>query len=189
MVLFLLCAPSAANDMIAICSPRAWAPLVRDAPYSTRFVCRKNSGPASSGSSGRAFRDSSGRRCEETFDAEGSPLFRIIDDVVAQKVYIVDPATGDVETDSYHGPGQTGWGFRQTGPVETGRKAMFHGVECLHFELTALDAAHSGKNAGETWLSKKLGIVMKDVNLIEGTTFEITEIDFGEPSKELFEVG
>jgi hypothetical protein len=174
--------------MITICSQRLWAPLVRNSPYSARFVCRKNSGQPSTGSSGWAFRDSSGRTRTETFDAEGRALFRIIDDVVAKKVHFVDPGTGEIETEPYEGPDRLGWGFGNTHAVETGRTETLHGVECLHFALTSLRPDHSGKNSGEAWLSKNLGIVMKDVNRIEDTTFEMIEIEFAEPSKELFEV-
>jgi hypothetical protein len=170
---------------IASFPPRAQAPVVRDRPYVAVFTCHdRESGKIVV--SGQMFRDSEGRSRID-YDLGGPPM-RIIDDAVKSSISFVFMQERAFQTEKYHQK-PTDWAFRSVIPTHTGEIAQITGIQCERVSFRHFpEGGVSNSDAGEAWISKDHGIVMKETAPHEGWVWEITMLEHREPAAGTFDV-
>ena len=164
--------------------PRVQPPVVEGHPFIATFQVRGSFSPGVPGGHGYVYRDSSGRTRVDLILAEHE--VRFVDDITADTLFIIDARAGTYEKDSYE-PVSIGWTFSNVSAVFTEEHHNILGVDCVNVKFSPLPKAARG-NPGDAWISRSLGIVMKDANPSQDWTWEVTNIEFREPDPGTFVV-
>jgi hypothetical protein len=182
-VLALLSSVILRSSIMIPFNPRAVAPPVEGKPYIAKFLCHRGDEAMSYGD---VFRDSKGRTRIDYYDEHGTLQLRVIDDVPQLRVSFVGPG-GQLAVTEQYTAAPIGWGYRSVKPIHTDEVMTLHGVKCTRIWLQSLEnRGEPLTEAGEVWISTSLGIVMKDVNMRDQWTWEITQIQFREPLPNAF---
>jgi hypothetical protein len=161
--------------------PRARPPLVAGQPYIASF---KVSGLLTPEVTGYLYRDSSGRTRVDLKISDHE--VRYIDDVSTYTLFIVDVRKGTYQRDTY-GPSSLGWSFSNVSAASTEEHQNILGVDCVRVIFKPSHKA-VGSDLGDSWISRSLGIVMKDSNPAQHWKWEVTSIEFREPDAEMFKM-
>src|SRR5579884_1384437 len=162
--------------------PRPQPPVVMAHPFVAFF--RVESPTPSAVTGGRLCRDSQGRKRVDYYLVNGQEV-RFIDDVATNTLFVMDVGSSSYEKNKYT-PANLGWMFANVTPIYTEEHSQIHGIDCVRIRFTP--PRKSAGDLGEAWISKPLGIVMKDENPSEGWKWEITSIEFREPDPATFEL-
>jgi hypothetical protein len=167
--------------------PRPQAPIVKAHPFIASYQDKSPSLPEGM-HRGRIYRDSLGRTRTD-INLPGGQEMRFIDDVTKSTLFVVDVSRGLYDKDSYQ-PIDLGWIFPNTTPVVTEEHRDILGIDCVRVRFKPPRSAPvaSAGDIGEAWISKPLGIVMKDMNPSLDWKWEVTRIEFREPDPGTFEL-
>jgi hypothetical protein len=164
--------------------PRAHTPVVREHPFVAWF--RAHNAMFEESASGRIYRDFAGRTRID-YNRDSGEEVRFIDDVGTSTLFVIDVNSGLIEQDTYK-PTDLGWVFSNVSAAYTEDRKQINGVDCIRVYFGAPRGRPETGEMGETWISKPLGIVMKDENPVQGWVWEVTAIEFREPEPGTFNV-
>jgi hypothetical protein len=171
--------------------PRARAPVVvKDQPLRARFksVTGPNLQSPTESMQGAISRDSQGRLRMEYRTSRGEKWTIISNPIAGKLTFLNDSAHTATTTDiGTAAVAQTGWAFANCIPSFTSEYKIISGVKCRRVLLADARDRH---DAGETWISESLFIVMSDVGTSDGFAWEwyISKIEFTEPTPAMFEI-
>ena len=180
MHLLLFLAQLIMSAQFSSATPRAHPPVTAGHPFIAAFRTEGHSPPQLI--DGQMYRDSSGRTRVDYKLPTGE--VRFIDDVSTRTGFVIDIGSKSHETDHYEPIHR--WIFSNVDPVFTEEHRQILGVDCVRVSLRPPRGAHG--DLGDAWISKPLGIVMKDQNPSQGWKWEVTEIEFREPDPGTFQV-